>query len=86
MCNEEDTSPNRAYLATCLRHYAQIQLDCWTSDTLRTSVCVKTLFSMKNNPPTPFKSKNKIKILLNLGFSHSQTLPEIYKCIKHTKK
>ena len=30
------TSPNRAYLATCLRHSAQIQPDGWTSDTLKT--------------------------------------------------
>ena len=25
---------NRAYLASCLRHFAQIQPDGWTSDTL----------------------------------------------------
>ncbi len=29
------TSPNRAYLALCLRHFAQIQQS-WTSDTLGT--------------------------------------------------
>ena len=28
------TSPNRAYLATCLRHSAQIQPYGWTSETL----------------------------------------------------
>ena len=30
------TSYNRAYLASCLWHFAQIQPDGWTSDTLRT--------------------------------------------------
>ena len=30
------TSPNRAYLASCLRHSAQIQPYGWTSDTLGT--------------------------------------------------
>lgn len=36
------TSYNRAYLATCLWHYAQIQPDGWTSDTL------ETLYEMAN--------------------------------------
>jgi hypothetical protein len=31
-----DTSPNRAYLTSCLRHFAQIQPYGWTSDTLGT--------------------------------------------------
>ena len=69
------TAYNRAYLAPLLHGFAHFcPPRSQIPDTLRTSVCVKTLFSMKNNPHTPFKSKNEIKILLNLGFSHSQTL------------
>ena len=32
----QNTSPNRAYLASVLRTFAQIQPDGWTSDTLGT--------------------------------------------------
>jgi hypothetical protein len=52
------TAYNRANLAPLLHGFARF---C-------PSQSLKTLFSMKNNPHTSYKPKNKIKILLNLGF------------------
>ena len=36
--------------------------------------CVKTHVCMKNKPYTSFKPNNKVKNLLNFGFSHSLAL------------
>ena len=41
--NKIATSPNRAYLASCLRYSAQIQPNGWTSDTLRTLYDIPSL-------------------------------------------
>ena len=49
--NKGGTAYNRAYLASCLRHFAQI-LPRRTSDTLGTSDCVKTPWNQ--NMPKSF--------------------------------
>ena len=53
------TSHNRVYLATCLRHSAQIQPNGWTSDTLKTlSYPFHLLKHIAATTPPPIPNQN----------------------------
>jgi len=45
----QSTSPNRAYLASCLQYFAKIQPYGWTSDTLGTLYAIEVVNSRESN-------------------------------------
>ncbi|MEA2074831.1 MAG: hypothetical protein U9O85_03740 [Euryarchaeota archaeon] len=54
--NYEATAYNRAYLATVLRTFAQIQPIGWTSDTLGTLYEMRHIKNLPEHPARDFKA------------------------------